>query len=204
MLFLYLTFSSLRVIPTRSSRYVMMRRKRSRTEVRERTTRAFRALSSARSATSGMRVKLADPTLRTRSGAAPRDPALSAVLARGGGHDRSVERESPRRSVELRVAEGEHVAVRADEPVALAARRGRQRDDRCGERETTGRTEEPRVTERKHATVARHQPIAPPRRGARHPDDRAYQAQIAGGAVEPRVTEREHATVARHQPVAPP
>src|SRR6186997_762525 len=60
MLFLYLIFSSLRIIPTSSSRYATIRRKRSITEVRDRTTRASRTARSARAAASGIRVKLAD------------------------------------------------------------------------------------------------------------------------------------------------
>jgi len=60
MLFLYLIFNSLRVIRRAARDNVTIRRKRSITEVRDRTTRASRTARSARAAASDIGVKLAD------------------------------------------------------------------------------------------------------------------------------------------------
>ena len=84
-----------------------------------------------------------------------RRPTASMPSRRSGGST-----ESPGRTEERRVAEGEDAAVARHQPVAVAGRRRRHPHDRAVQPNRAGRAEEPRVAEGEHAAVARHQPVA--------------------------------------------
>ncbi len=77
--------------------------------------------------------------------------------------DRLVEPDAARRSVEVRVAEGEDAAVRRDEPVAVSCRCRSHADDGCVQRARSRRSEEARVAEREHAAVGGERTSSPSR-----------------------------------------
>ena len=121
------------------------------------------------------------------------DPIAMTGGIRNDRHRRSLASADTRtRPREVRIAEGEDAAVRADHEVAAAIGGRNHSHDRRAElrsgSDASGRSEpqpwegavEARITEGEDATVGSLQPIALPVRSGGDPDNRALQLQRAG------------------------
>ena len=107
----------------------------------------------------------------------------------------------PGRAEVAGVAEGEHAAVGANQPVPTAVDGRRDVDDRRVEMGAAHRPEITGVAEGEHAAVRRDQPVAGAIRGGGHAGDRGVEMGAAHRAVVTGVAVGEDSAVAGRHPV---